>query len=237
MKSEITKKLERKIFAATNRNGTFGCFEVTIGWYGKERVDYLTYDTNGIFKCYEIKSSIGDFKSKWSHTFVGHYNYYVLTQDVYNAVKKEIPNDIGVYIEDRLIKSARRRELAVDERVLKDSLIRSLSRDAEKLYQEDDESFAFVLKNNLKEAERMTTSIKRDYNDLLSFVYQKFGFEWQNDFDEYVIGTTLKEREKDRDKIMREASEKMRKERKIKKPNESLEEREIRIYTNVTRFK
>ena len=37
--------------------------------------------------------------------------------------------------------------------------------------------------------------------------------------------------------IVNEPQKQMRKERKIKKPNESLEEREIRIYTNVTRFK
>lgn len=46
-KSELTKQLEQQIWSATICQGTFGCLEVTIGWFGKERVDYLTYDTKG----------------------------------------------------------------------------------------------------------------------------------------------------------------------------------------------
>lgn len=56
-KSEMTKKLEREIWKATNKTGVFGCFEVTIGFNGNERVDFLTYDTKGIWRCYEIKVS------------------------------------------------------------------------------------------------------------------------------------------------------------------------------------
>jgi len=47
-KTELTIQLERDIWSATVKQGVFGCFEVTIGWFGKERVDYITYDTNGI---------------------------------------------------------------------------------------------------------------------------------------------------------------------------------------------
>ena len=55
MKTKETLDLEKSLFRFTNRLGTFGCFEVTIGWAGKERVDYMTYDTKGDFKCFEIK--------------------------------------------------------------------------------------------------------------------------------------------------------------------------------------
>lgn len=47
-KTDLTKKLEDNIWCTTNKIGVFGCFEVTIGWCGKERVDYITYDTKGI---------------------------------------------------------------------------------------------------------------------------------------------------------------------------------------------
>lgn len=77
-KSEATLKLEDDIRAATLKMGVFGCLEVTIGFGGKERVDYMTYDTQGIFRCYEIKVTKSDFHSKHSNSFVGHYNYYVL---------------------------------------------------------------------------------------------------------------------------------------------------------------
>ena len=57
-KTEETLLIENSIYRETNRQGVFGCFEVTIGWFGKERVDYMTYDTKGIWRCYEIKVPI-----------------------------------------------------------------------------------------------------------------------------------------------------------------------------------
>ena len=48
MKTKKTLKLEQDIYNATEKVGVFGCFEVTIGFFGKERVDYMTYDTKGI---------------------------------------------------------------------------------------------------------------------------------------------------------------------------------------------
>ena len=92
MKTKKTLKLEKQIYNATKKMGVFGCFEVTIGFFGKERVDYMTYDTKGIFRCYEIKVSKSDFHSNAKLSFVGHYNYYVLTRKLYEEVKDEIPD-------------------------------------------------------------------------------------------------------------------------------------------------
>ena len=96
-KTEETLKLEKAIYNLTAKQGVFGCYEVTIGWFGKERVDYMTYDTNGIFRCYEIKVSKSDFYSKAKHTFLGHYNYFVMPTELYEEVKQDIPSHIGVY--------------------------------------------------------------------------------------------------------------------------------------------
>ena len=86
-KTEETLQLEKSIFRATKKTGVFGCFEVTIGFFGRERVDYMTYDTKGIFRYYEIKTSVSDFRSKSKNTFCGHYNYYVLTKgDIFRMV-------------------------------------------------------------------------------------------------------------------------------------------------------
>ena len=41
-KTEETLKLEHYIWVSTQKTGTFGCFEVTIGFGGRERVDYMT---------------------------------------------------------------------------------------------------------------------------------------------------------------------------------------------------
>lgn len=56
-KTEETKRLEQSIYKATKKQGVFGCFEVTIGWFGKERVDYLTYDTKGIWRCCQLPTT------------------------------------------------------------------------------------------------------------------------------------------------------------------------------------
>lgn len=137
-KTEETLKLERAIFFATQKTGVFSCFEVTIGFFGKERVDYMTYDTKGIWRCYEIKVSLSDFRSSAKKTFCGHYNYYVLTRELYELVKGEIPKNIGVYIGSFCAKPAKKQELLVEEKVLTDSFIRSLSREAAKVIRSND---------------------------------------------------------------------------------------------------
>ena len=40
MKTDLTLKLEREIWLTTVKQGVFGCYEVTIGQYGRERVDF-----------------------------------------------------------------------------------------------------------------------------------------------------------------------------------------------------
>lgn len=133
-KTDLTLELEDRIWEITTKNkiGVFGCFEVTIGFRGKERVDYLTWDTKGIWRCYEIKVSKADFNSKNKVTFVGNYNYYVMPQELFNQVKDKIPKHVGVYTESGCQKNPKKQELKIDEQVLKDSIIRSLYREYEK---------------------------------------------------------------------------------------------------------
>lgn len=112
------------------------------------RVDYMRFKPvnntvsgieKGDFYCYEIKSSVEDFHSKNGHNFIGDYNYYVMPEDVYEKVQKEIPWKVGVLVssmvkyEGRLllkqIKKARRsnRERPVSEMLL--MMFRSAERD------------------------------------------------------------------------------------------------------------
>jgi hypothetical protein len=128
-----TKQLEKDIFYALQKPaGLFICFEVTIGWFGKERVDVLTYSSKGTWRCYELKISKSDFRSKNHNTFVGHFNYYVMPKALYEQVKNEIPAHVGVYTEKGICaKNAKRQSLKVDEQILKNSMIRSLYRTAQ----------------------------------------------------------------------------------------------------------
>lgn len=71
------------------------------------RVDYMKFKPvnntvsgieKGDFYCYEVKSSIEDFRSKNGHNFIGDYNYYVMQEDVFEAVKSLIPYNVGVLV-------------------------------------------------------------------------------------------------------------------------------------------
>ena len=63
IKTSETVKLENALMRMTQGKRSFGCPEVTIGWYGKKRVDFMETTTRGFIKCYEIKVTKSDFHS------------------------------------------------------------------------------------------------------------------------------------------------------------------------------
>ncbi|MFB1100882.1 hypothetical protein [Terribacillus sp. JSM ZJ617] len=182
-KTELTEKLENQIYAATCKQGIFGCFEVTIGWFGRERVDYMTYDTKGVWRCYEIKVSVADFRSKAKKTFCGHFNYYVLTRELYEKVKDEIPAHIGVYIGGTSVKRAKRQELTVEEEVLKDSMIRSLCRESGKLRKSENPKFIENTNKRIRSLEDERSEYRRRYQEISNLLYAKLGRGWKENLE------------------------------------------------------
>lgn len=186
MKTEKTIKLEWAIRRATRKTGVFGCYEVTIGFSGNERVDYMTYDTNGIFRCYEIKVTKSDFHSNAAKSFVGHYNYFVLTRELYEEVKAEIPAWVGVYIGDYCIKKAKKQDLSDKEYKMRRSIG---GRSAEVTY-----SWTEMLKDS------MIRSLYRDSDKMIDLRMKQFikgGSGNKNDFDESKIAIINKNNPKD----------------------------------------
>ena len=179
-KTDLTKQLERDIWDATIKQGVFGAFEVTIGFntnkYG--RVDYMTYDTKGIWRCYEIKVSKSDFHSKAKKTFVANYNYFVLPHELYEEVKDEIPKHIGVYCRNGLYKKAKKQKLLVDEKILKDSMIRSLYREFEKQYKSKDDTLIKKYQRKFNRLKREKDRYSKQYNDLMKIGIKNFGDKW-----------------------------------------------------------
>lgn len=121
--------------------GTYLCFEVMMpGEHrtgaGNERVDLLSCDTKGLWRFYELKVTKADFHSKCKHTFLGHYNYFVMPFELFEQVKHEIPIEVGCYVSDDnrcwCIKKARNMPLRIDENKLKFSFTQALSRQHEK---------------------------------------------------------------------------------------------------------
>jgi hypothetical protein len=180
-KTDLTIELERQIWSATAKQGVFGCFEVTIGWFGEERVDYITYDTKGIWRCYEIKVSKSDFYSKAKKTFVGHFNYFVMPKELYEEVKEDIPKHIGVYIGSHSVKKAKKQKLSVDEQVLKDSMIRSLSREFSKQFRSGNPNVVDSLNRQINRIKKEKDDYYRKYWDLFMKVQATFGTRWDRD--------------------------------------------------------
>lgn len=98
MKTETTKQLETLLENHFNNRNEFYVFECTLGWYGSEIVDCVMYNCDRQVYCYEIKQSVQDFHSKNKLSFFGNKNYFVMPYELYEKVKKEIPNEIGVYV-------------------------------------------------------------------------------------------------------------------------------------------
>ena len=148
-KTELTKLGEKQLWKNTDKIGTFGCFEVTIGWFGKEIVDYITYDTNGECRCYEIKTSKSDFMSKANLTFIGHFNYFVMPRELYFELKAQNNRvlmrqvnsyGVGVYVFSETgfenVKKAKRRKVThVRAAEILESMLRSTNREVKKFYQ------------------------------------------------------------------------------------------------------
>lgn len=188
MKTEQTLELERLIWRATHNQGTFGCFEVTIGWFGSERVDYMTYNTKGEFRCYEIKVTKSDFHSKAANTFLGHYNYYVMPPELYEEVKGEIPAHIGVYTGETCVKKARRQELGADEQTLKDSMIRSLCREVTKQINSGNPTLIEIYKREVAEEKRLAKYWRERFEGAMHEVLKRYGANWDAGpvlFDDY----------------------------------------------------
>lgn len=109
-RKEITSYLTKSLLEYLNPNRDPRIYlarEVTFDYRTDHavRVDFMKFQPlnneisgleKGDFYCYEIKSSVEDFRSVNGYNFLGDYNYYVMSEDVYNQVKEEIPYGIGV---------------------------------------------------------------------------------------------------------------------------------------------
>lgn len=112
---EITSVLSKSLLKHINQHNDPRIYiarEVTFDYATGNaiRVDFMQFKPlnntvsgieKGDFYCYEVKSSVEDFHSKHGHNFIGDYNYYVMPEEVYEVVAKEVPYGVGVYVPDR----------------------------------------------------------------------------------------------------------------------------------------
>ncbi|PAB01954.1 hypothetical protein [Enterococcus canintestini] len=142
------------------------------------------------WRCYELKVTKADFRSTAKLSFVGHLNYFVLPQALYEQVKEEIPAHIGVllfhpYLDDseyevpgyfETIKKAQRQTLQVNENELLYRLITAQAREVSKAKQTERGLRVFGTQQLYKE-------LKRRQKD-----YDLFG-GGNNYYDRFIIDT------------------------------------------------
>lgn len=145
--SLTTKEIEHIAYKHLWKKGKFLIFEVGVPKTRKrqtshrERVDLLSYETSGIWRCYEIKRNLQDWKSGAALSWYGHFNYLICPPDLYEKIKHEIPDDIGVWLVYKTgknkgymdcVKKPKRREPLYSSAELMLSLIQALSREYKK---------------------------------------------------------------------------------------------------------
>jgi len=147
LKTSLTLQMEESLYYYAREKGDIVVEEVTMP---EEQgiVDTLScrldQKKNFEWRCYELKISSADFHSSAKLSFIGNYNYFVLTKDLYDQVKTEIPSHIGALIYHSFDKEAavpgffinekkaQRQELNVNEKELLYRLIISQAREVAK---------------------------------------------------------------------------------------------------------
>ncbi len=135
-KTKETLDLEQALDEVSRSKREYGCEEVTIGFkkdgHGNEIVDYMTMDSKGIFKCYELKVTLNDLKTDNKKSFYGDYNYLVVSKSLYAKSptwENYIPPYCGILVGKELTvkKQAKKKDITDETRdMLKDSLLRSV---------------------------------------------------------------------------------------------------------------
>lgn len=137
-----TKDIERIAYKHFWKKGTYLVYEVAVpraieNKYHRQRIDLLSYDTTGVFRAYEIKNSVSDFYSGCKWSFVANYNYFILNASIYEKVKKDIPEGIGVWLVYEkgwmeCVKKPKKQELQCNKFDMLFALTQGLSREYKK---------------------------------------------------------------------------------------------------------
>lgn len=188
-KRKETLELEAKLYKMCEKDRIYGCEEVTIGFHnnghGNEIVDFCTMDSKGILRCYEIKVTLADLKSNAKKSWYGHYNYLVITNELYEKIKDNfdnyIPAYVGVMIPNsfswsngfEVVFKARKQTLSVEqEAMLKESIIRSMYYKMAKYRDAADMEKVKALQKEYRKADKERTQYQNE-NATLHFAFRR----------------------------------------------------------------
>ncbi len=147
----------------------------------------MTMDSKGIIKCYELKVTLQDLKSDAKKSWYGHYNYLVVSRELYDKVSdwdKYIPKHIGIIVGECLEsrRKAQRREVSTEtEIMLKESMIRSMFWKMQKYKDAQSIEKQKQLQSKIKSLEREKESIRERALKAERIISDYEAYKWYND--------------------------------------------------------
>lgn len=155
-----TKEIENIAYNYLWKKGRYMVFEMAVpreiqNKYHRERLDLICYDSDGTFRGYEIKRDIGDFHSGCAWSWICNYNYFIMPKNLYDKVKDEIPDGIGVWVcydwtkNMDCVRKPKKRKLLCSKEALLLAMLQAFSREYKKY-------------RKLKEKEGKKTSRKKN---------------------------------------------------------------------------
>lgn len=104
-KTQQTLEIEQILERVCRERRIYGCKEVTIGFpnnhMGGEICDFVTMDSYGILRCYEIKVSFSDLQSSAKMSWYGHYNYLDIPESMVEKITDyvhKITDFVGILV-------------------------------------------------------------------------------------------------------------------------------------------
>lgn len=183
MKTRETLELEQALIADTEKNGLYGVQEVTIGFssqgMGNEIADFISMDAKGLFRCYELKVTLSDLKSRNKLSWYGDYNYLVVSAALEQRVADwdlYIPSWVGILVGSslRLYRRPARIQISEPQRaMLKDSLLRSMAVRLETYRKAADPDSMHALEKENEELKKAVQETK-DTFERMQFTYHDY---------------------------------------------------------------
>lgn len=159
----------------------------------------MTMDSKGIIKCYELKVTLQDLKSDAKKSWYGHYNYLVVSRELYNKVSdwdEYIPNHIGIivgeYLESR--RKAHKCEVSTEtEIMLKESMIRSMFWKMQKYKDAQSIEKQKQLQSKIRSLERENESIRERALKAERIISDYETYKWYNEGIDIDLAALAKE--------------------------------------------
>lgn len=147
----------------------------------------MTMDSKGIIKCYELKVTLQDLKSDAKKSWYGHYNYLVVSRELYYKVSdwdEYIPKHIGIIVGDclEIRRKAQRCEVPTEtEIMLKESMIRSMFWKMQKYKDAQSIEKQKQLQSKIRSLEREKESIRERALKAERIINDYETYKWYND--------------------------------------------------------